>query len=75
MDLKTSATGHVTPNLCVSHPVGSVGHIVHSGVFRVQNINTLFSCLGGAGTDLTKSTAGHVMPTLCFCIWWDLRVT
>jgi hypothetical protein len=23
--------GHIMPSLCVLHPVGSVGHVVHSG--------------------------------------------
>jgi hypothetical protein len=48
---------------------------MHSGVFSVRNIDTLFSCSGGTGTDLTTSTGGHVMSTMCFCMQWDLWVT
>jgi hypothetical protein len=58
--------------LMVLHPVGAAGHVVHSGVFGVQNIDALFSCSGGTGTDLTKSEPGQVTPNLCFCNRWDL---
>jgi hypothetical protein len=34
-----------------------------------------FSCLGGSGTDSTKSASGHITQNMFFCIWWDLRVT
>jgi hypothetical protein len=32
-----------------------------------------YSC--GPGADPTKSTLGHVMPNICFCILCDMRVT
>jgi hypothetical protein len=57
------------------HLVGSAGHVVHSGATEVQIIDTQFSCSGGTGTDLMKSSSGHVMLNLCFCISWDLWVT
>jgi hypothetical protein len=50
-------------------------HIVHSSALGVQNIVTLFFILGWDDTDSTKSTAGHIMPKLCFLIWLDLWVT
>jgi hypothetical protein len=33
MDSTKSTPGHVTPNLCFLLPVGSMGHVVHFGVF------------------------------------------
>jgi hypothetical protein len=57
------------------HPVASVGHVVHSMRPVLETLTHLFSCSGGTGTDSTKSELGHIMPNLCFSIWWDLRVT
>jgi hypothetical protein len=36
---------HVTLNLCFLHPVGSAGHVVHSGAFGPQGVHTLFFIL------------------------------
>jgi hypothetical protein len=55
--------------------VGWAGHVVHFGASGVQNVIAAFSCSGGTGSDSTKSALGHVMPNLCFCICWDMRVT
>jgi hypothetical protein len=57
------------------HPVGSVGHVVHSSVFGPRNIDALFLCSGGTCMDSTKSVSGHLTPKLCFCFQSDLRVT
>jgi hypothetical protein len=45
------------------HLVGSVSHIVHSGGIGAQNVDTLFSCLGGTGMDSTKIAPEHIMLT------------
>jgi hypothetical protein len=34
-----------------------------------------FSRLSGPGAVLIKHTPGHIVPNLCFCVRWDLRVT
>jgi hypothetical protein len=34
-----------------------------------------FSCSGGTSAVSIKSTSGHVMSNLCFCIRWKMQVT
>jgi hypothetical protein len=57
------------------HLVGSSGDVMHSGTSGMRNIDKLFSCSGGSSAVFIKSTRGHIMPNMCFCIRWDLRVT
>jgi hypothetical protein len=62
-------------DLVFLHLVGSAGHVMHSGASGERNIDILFSCSGGSGTDLRKSGTRHVMLNFSFCIRWDLHVT
>jgi hypothetical protein len=39
-------TGTCYAELVFLHPVGSAGHVVHSGASRARNINTIFFMLG-----------------------------
>jgi hypothetical protein len=50
------------------YPVGSVDHVVHSGMSGRKMWTHYFSCSGGPGAVSRKSATGHVMPNLCFCI-------
>jgi hypothetical protein len=72
---RKSTPGHVTPNFCFLHPVGSMGHVVHSGASGKRNVVHYFPCLGGPDAVSIKSTAGQVTPNLWFCIQWDMWVT
>jgi hypothetical protein len=48
------------------HSEESAGHIVHSSVSGVRNVDALFFMLGGSGMDSTKVTSAHDTPNLCF---------
>jgi hypothetical protein len=72
-DKKNIGTCYI--KLVFFHPVGAAGHVVHSNASRMQNVDALFFMLGGTDMDLTKGASGKVMPSLCFCIRWDLSVT
>jgi hypothetical protein len=67
-------TGTRYTELMFLHPMGSVGHIVHSGASELRNINTLFFMLRWDQYRFNKSTLGHVTSNFSFCIRWDLRV-
>jgi hypothetical protein len=54
------------------HPAGLAGHVLHSSASRPRNVNALFSCSGGVGTDSTKNAPGDITPNLRFCIRCDL---
>jgi hypothetical protein len=48
------------------HPVGSMGHIVHSGVTEARNIDAPFLSSGGLGAVSIKRAPGDVTPNLYF---------
>jgi hypothetical protein len=66
-------TGTHYAELVFLHPVGSAIHMVHFVVFGARNVDPLFSHSGGPSAVSIKGGLGHIMPNLCFCIWWDIR--
>jgi hypothetical protein len=48
------------------HPVGSVGHVLHSGAFGAQNVNTLFFVLGWDRCGFHKKRVGTHYTELVF---------
>jgi hypothetical protein len=44
--------GHVMPNLCL-HPVGSVGHVVHSSPSGAYHYTCVFASGGICGSHIT----------------------
>jgi hypothetical protein len=61
--------------LVLLHPMGSTGHVVHSGMFGAWHVDAVFLCSGEPVLDPTKSVLGHVTTNVCFHIWWDVQVT
>jgi hypothetical protein len=48
------------------HPVGSAGHVVHSGAFEVRNVDTIFFMLGWDRYGFHKNCAGTRYVELLF---------
>jgi hypothetical protein len=62
--------------LVFSHPVRSVGHVVHSSVAEAWNIDALFFILVSAPCRSQKKKTGTCYAELVFfCVQWDFRVT
>jgi hypothetical protein len=52
------------PKLVLLHPVGSVGHVVHSNASGPRNVMHYFSCLGAAGVvsiNSSPGSGGHIV--------------
>jgi hypothetical protein len=67
-------------NVVILHPVGSVGHVVHSGASRAQNVYILFFKLGWArccfhikhvGTRYTKLVFLHPVGSVGYTVHSD----
>jgi hypothetical protein len=53
-------------DLVFMHPLGSVGHIVHSGVFRARNMLALFFMLGWDWYGFNKKRDGALYVEIVF---------
>jgi hypothetical protein len=66
---------HVTSELVFLHPVGSAGHVVHSGASGMRNIDELFFMLGWPWCSFHQKRDGTRYSELVFLHPRDLRVT
>jgi hypothetical protein len=57
------------------HPVGSAGHVVHSGASEAGNVDALVFLIGWDRYGFHKKRDGTHYTKLVFCIQWDLRDT
>jgi hypothetical protein len=48
------------------HPLGSMGHVVHSVHLGRETSTQYFSCFGGTGIVSIRRVSGHIMPNLWF---------
>jgi hypothetical protein len=55
--------------------MGSAGHVVLSGMSRVQNVDALFFMLGCARCVIHKMHIGKHCTELVYCVQSDLQVT
>jgi hypothetical protein len=68
-------TGTRYAELVFSHPMGSTGRAVYSGVSGRDMSMSYFSSSRRPGAVHIKTAPGHFTTNLRICILWDLRVT
>jgi hypothetical protein len=62
----TKSKGRHYAELVFLHPVGSAGHVVHSGASEARNIDTLFFMLGWVPYQFHKKHTGTRYAELLF---------